>query len=387
MNNNISALSAREFLAEISQSKSIENEAHENEERAESFDTNSAISPSIGMLWEEFKKQEFGESPQMLFGIRKGNVGMLIAETNVGKTTLALNLALTLAANAKFPPIINERFGGVKVMYIDGESTRAETQKDIARMMRDWSPTERESVDANLMVLCDEEIDGESLDLSRHINVVKSRAIDFEPDVIVVDTMAALFGLREENNNAEVKNKVMQPLKDLARESKSAVLLLHHIGKPKGEEGSTQATAYKARGASNLGCLARSVVVLTCPNKSDKERVVLSIPKSKGYFLDDVVMRLHQDSRWFTPTNEEAPKTSTCVDEIVELITEETPTAQVVRELEGKFARRTVEDALSEAEKTGRLAHPRRGVYAPAETTVSASPYSESATVETEGVH
>lgn len=379
MNNELSFLSASQFLEAYAQSESGDNGTVKSTTKR-----NSDGSVAVGMLWGEFKKQEFEDAPQMLFGIRKGNVGMLIAETNVGKTTLALNLAVTLSANSKFPPIINEQFGGVRVMYIDGESTQAETQRDIARMMRDWNPKECESVDENLMVLCDEEFDGESLDLSHHISVIKSRARDFGPDLIVVDTMAALFALSEENNNAEVKNKVMQPLKDLARESNSAVLLLHHIGKPKGEEGSTTATAYKGRGASNFGCLARSVVVLTCPNKSDKERVVLSVPKSKGYYLDDVAMRLDKDARWFIPTNEVIAKTSTCVELVADFVRSETPTAQVIKEFEGRYKQRTIEDALHEAYKTGRLARPRHGYYAPIETTISAPSYSESATVELE---
>ena len=206
---------------------------------ADEVTTKAAASRSVGMLWRDYESRTFVEAERILFGLRRGNVGMLVAETEAGKTTLALNLCLTLAANRTFPPIVGENSGGRRVMYVDGESTQAEFKEDMRHMIRHWSAAERALLDENLFILCDEEVDEELLDLAihNHVTAVADAARLFKPDLIIVDTLAALFSLDDENSNAEVKKKVMQPLKRLAREANAALLLLHHIGKPKMEEG------------------------------------------------------------------------------------------------------------------------------------------------------
>jgi RecA-family ATPase len=180
-------------------------------QEADSFNSASGGSPPVGRLWGEFRQGKYADAERIVFGLRHGNVGMLIAETNVGKTTLALNLTLTLAAGRSFPPFLNGRSGGLRVMYIDGESTRAEIRQDISRMMEGFSIAERELVDSNLLVLCDEELEDEPLNLAntKHMDAVMRAARQFKPGLVVVDTMAALFNLNEENSNTEVKSVVM----------------------------------------------------------------------------------------------------------------------------------------------------------------------------------
>ncbi len=201
-------------------------------EEADSFNSASGGSPPVGMLWGEFRQRRFADAERIVFGLRRGNVGMLIAETNVGKTTPALNLALTLAAGWSFPPFVYGQDGGLLVMYVDGESTRAEIQQDINRMMADFTNAERELIDGNLLVLCDEELEDEPLNLAspKHIDAVMRAAAKFKPGLVVVDTMAALFNLNEENSNTEVKRVVMQPLKTLAREANGGYVGRHVRG-------------------------------------------------------------------------------------------------------------------------------------------------------------
>jgi RecA-family ATPase len=71
-------------------------------------ETKEKAARSIGFLWSDFKSQRFPEAERIIFGLRRGNVGLLVAETEIGKTTLSLNLCLTLAANRLFPPFITE---------------------------------------------------------------------------------------------------------------------------------------------------------------------------------------------------------------------------------------------------------------------------------------
>lgn len=358
-------------------------------EEADSHNNKSGGSPPAGLLWGDFKEQEFPVAEQILFGIRRGNVGLLIAETNIGKTTLALNVGLTLAADRTFLPMVSEQRGGLRVMYIDGESTRAELQEDVMRMLFGWSVAERTLVDRNLLLLCDEEFDDEPLDLANasHRAIVRRAACEFKPDLIIVDTLAALFNVENENDNAEIKKRVMSPLKALAKEVNAAVLLAHHIGKPRSEEGNIRSHAYSGRGASNFGALARSVAVLTAPDRADKAHVVLSMQKSKGYRLKDVSMRLDDYARWFRVTGAASQEMPSCLNDVVALVTRRTRTRDIVKAFEGKHQKRTVEDALRKAVKRGKLKASGRGWYEPLETTATTLPYGDRGNVELSGLN
>ena len=343
-------------------------------------------SPSLGLLWGELKEQVFPPVERFLFGLSRGQVGMTIASTNVGKTTYALNVALSLATGLPFVPFIGAHAGGRRVMLIDGENTRHELQLDLNCMTRDWLAWDRNVLGQNLLVICDEEIDDEPLTLTNthHFNAVLRRAEEFKPDLIIVDTLAALFDLGNENDNAEIKQRVMSPLKQLAKVSNSVVWLQHHIGK-QGEDALAAVNAYRGRGASNLGALSRVVVALTTPDKKERERVQLSVVKAKGYRLDDKVMRLDRESRWFTITDEKPPVVTSPLDDVVAYVTETggAKTAEIVGAFLGDHSRRTVEDALAKAEARGLLIKPRRGWYEPPQTALSASSYDGSGTAET----
>jgi hypothetical protein len=343
-------------------------------------------SPPLGLLWGELKEQVFPPIERFLFGLSRGQVGMTIASTNVGKTTYALNVALSLATGLPFVPFIGAHAGGRRVLLIDGENTRHELQLDLIRMTRDWVAWDRNILGQNLLVICDEEIDEEPLTLTneRHLAAVLRRAEEFKPDLIIVDTLAALFDVTSENDNAEIKQRVMSPLKQLARASNSVVWLQHHIGK-QGEDALAAVNAYRGRGASNLGALSRVVVALTNPDRKERERVQLSVVKAKGYKQNDVVMRLDNESRWFTVTDEKPPVVTTPLDDVVTHVVETggAKTAEIVAAFTGMYGRRTVEDALSKAEARGLLIKPRRAWYEPPQTALSAPSYDGSGTAET----
>jgi RecA-family ATPase len=153
-----------------------------------------------------------------------------------------------------------------RVLYLDGESTKQELRWDIHRMLQGFSDDERTLVEENLMLVCDDEISDEplTLDEALHMSVIERLAVEFKPDLIVLDTITALIDITDENDNAKIKVEVMKPLKALAIKANAAILLLHHSGKY--NENSSSVGAYKGRGASALGALARAVIVL---EKSD----------------------------------------------------------------------------------------------------------------------
>jgi hypothetical protein len=322
--------------------------------------------PRIGMTWAELQARKFPKGEKIIFGLSRGQIGMLNATTNLGKTTFALNLTLSLASGTKFTPFTNEQKSSLRVMVIDGENTKPELQIDLEKMMCNWTPIQRHLVENNLFLVCDEYIHGEQLNLKNpfHLAAVVEQARDFKPDLIVVDTMAALFNLHNENDNAEVKRCVISPLKALGKEGDASILLLHHIGK-QSEDAFSMNPAYSGRGGSNFGGLSRTVLKLTAPDKFDKSRVVFSVPKSKGYRQDDLLMKLDNDSRWFSVSDEPIPKPVSSYDEVVAFITEEVSKREIVDHFKGKFAERTVETNLKQAVDYGEICKVRQGRYAP----------------------
>lgn len=335
-------------------------------------DDNLSITEGLGLSWGELSRKQFTNTEKILFGLMRGNVGSMFAVTNLGKTTLSLNICLSMAAGRTFEPFAKGLRGGRRVMVIDGESTQFELKADLQQMMQDWSPQERSLVEENLFILCDEEIGDESLNLSdpRHMGATTEAAREFKPDLIVVDTLSALFNLKSENDNAEIKRVVMQPLKKLAKDVNSAILLLHHVGK-QNEDGRTSVGAYAGRGGSAIGALSRSVALLKTDTQ-DPERVVFSVPKAKGYRLEPLLMRLYRDARWFIPTNETVtpqPTNYALVVSTVKSFGKPVRRKEIDAALEGKMSVATIGRNLEEAVKRGDLINPKYGYYEAPEDT------------------
>lgn len=340
--------------------------------------------PLVGQIYRKFDAANFPITEKILFGASRGQVAMTVSVTNAGKTTFCLNMVLTLAAGGEFPPLATRPEKPRRIIFIDGENTKGELQDDLRVMMRDFLPMERLLVEDNLLLVCDEFIDDKQLTLDNqfHFEAIRQRALDFKPDLIVIDTVAALYLLKNENDNAEIARVVMRPLKALASQVGSAIWLMHHCGK-KSEDSGSASGALSGRGGSNFGSLARSVIKLTAPDKTDKTRVVLSVEKSKGYRVDDLVLRLDRESRWFRVTDETPPVQMTLKDEIVELVTREMTTVEIAGAC-AFFARRTVEDALRVLVSSGKLNRIRKGIYGPLLSARSTLPIEDCGSGETD---
>jgi len=318
----------------------------------------------LGLSWGEFANQSFPESEKILFELERGELGMLIAATNLGKTTLSMNLSLLGVVGQSFLPLVGEG-KPIRVMYVDGETRQARMQRDIGRMITEWPEEALSLVDENLHIVCDATLDGLPLNLSseRHLAALAKTAREFKPDLIVLDTLSSLFTLSAENDNAEVTNRVMKPLANFAKETNAAVLLLHHVGK-QSEESQTRNTAYRARGASALGAAARMTLLLNA-HPSNRQGVILHCAKSKGARFEDVVLRLNEETRWFSPTNEPPLRTMSSYERVVTAVRNHGGVIQR-KELDAllpQISKTTITRQLREAEKLGDLVKPKIGHY------------------------
>jgi RecA-family ATPase len=294
---------------------------------------------------------------------------LLNASTNVRKSTLILNVALSAASNRNFEPLVTDETVGRKILYIDGEATKAELQADINKMAESLDPDERPLLENNLCLICDEDLDGEPLDLVKddHRKKVLEVAERFKPDLIVIDTLSALALLEDENDNAKVAMEILRPLKSLATKTNAGVLVLHHVGKVNENPKFKISDSYKGRGASAFGALARSTFYI---KEITSKRVELSCPKVKRSKFDSVILELNREARWFSNVGIASTTKKTNYDEVVEIVREFKDEAvkrsrieEILKEREIKIAEQTLTKILKKAVENGDLLNPKHGHY------------------------
>ncbi|HXH68736.1 MAG TPA: AAA family ATPase [Pyrinomonadaceae bacterium] len=253
----------------------------------------------IGYTFGELQQLDIPKRVEIIRGLARGENGLLNAVTNVGKSTLIRNVAISLILGKPFPPLITSetRF---RVAIIDSEDTISFLRSDIAKMIRNLPSEEKELIRQNLLLICDVSFGDEDLKLNKpdHFNRILSSLNLFKPDIIFIDTISASFALRNENDNSEVKEFVMKPLKRLARYTNAALLASYHIGKAKLEEGTVRESAHRGRGASAFSDLSR--VVFNLDKDKENNSVILSCGKIKGEKFADTILNYDKETRSFS---------------------------------------------------------------------------------------
>jgi hypothetical protein len=301
-----------------------------------------------------FFNAEFEEPEAILTGLHRGEVGGLLAVTNYGKSTELLNVALSIAAGQKLLPLASNVPQPRRVLYLDFESPASRAKADLQTMIRNISNVQEAK--ENFMIVVDAYFKVSPLCLSNpeHFNYIEELAKFHRADLVVIDTVASAFELADENSNAEVTRRVMNPFKRLAREVKCAVIYSHHIGKA--NETQSGDGAYRGRGASAFGALSRTIFTLERDAKKGPGYVVLSCPKIKGEGFEPVLLKLNQEMRWFEVCADkpEAKLEPPTVQEIAEFAkAQPSTTAEIYEYFKGRAGRRTVEQRIQEANNLG----------------------------------
>jgi len=314
----------------------------------------------------EFMGADFGDGETIAFDVRRGELALIASVTNVGKSTLIRNVVIALATGSEFAPVVPQGIPR-RVLLVDFETSASRLREDLANMTRDLPEEMVGLLNANLHVICEGMIREDPLALSQssHMNELENLGIEKEVDLIVVDTACAAFDLHDENNNAEVANDLIKPLLRLARRLKCSVVLLHHIGKAKSEEGRTKAV-HKARGASAFMGYAASVFNLEA-DTNNPNSVTLTCAKRKSGENYHCTLTLNRESRWFdTPVM--ANRVPTFYETVVDVVKKTGPAGMsrkaINSALEKKgLSERTVTRLLNEAVSRGELSRPKKGWY------------------------
>ena len=314
-------------------------------------DKNQAITGVYDTLDDLFSAQ-IDEPEQILFGLHRGEVAGLFAVTNYGKTTLLYNTVLSIAAGQTLWPLAPIVPKPRRILYIDSESPASRSRDDLKTIIAHLS--DGKEARKNFAIVLDASINGVSLNLIRtdHFKWLIAIAKEYKADLVIIDTAASAFELQDENSNAEVTRRVMNPLKQLAREANCAVIFTHHIGKA--NETQSGEASYKGRGASAFGALSRTTFTIEKDAKKGMEYVVLTCPKVKGQAFQPVLLKLNRETRWFevcsdNPSAKPEPPTA---HEIAEFVKKrvEARSGEICEHFKRRAGTRTIEDRIREAD-------------------------------------
>ena len=331
-----------------------------------------AISQGVFHTAGEFLDMNLPNIEPIVYGLRAGELGMIQAVPDAGKSTLMLNLSLSLAAGRSFYPLTE---GGKpkRVLFVDLENSKSFFQKDLKTMAKNFNSHERELINNNLMISVDIEIEDEPLNLSNedHLHLVTAEAIKHDADLVIIDTYAEAFSLSNENDNAEVKRVVVSPLKKLARAANTAVMIVHHKGKS--YENGSNSKIYGARGATVIAGAARMILDLDHVRDGQynivKNRVKLHSAKMKGKKFDDITLKLEADRRWFEAViNDDLQPEKSRLEKIASLVDKPMTNREIedaIESIELDIAERTLSRDLSKAVRSGLLKRCKPGVYVP----------------------
>jgi hypothetical protein len=320
--------------------------------------------------WGVMSHTDYEPPEYLVYGLCRGDVGMVQAVTNVGKSSLLRNLAVSLAFGGEYLTLAEEGEPR-RVMLLDYETAQGRYVDDLRRMTAGLTDEEQSLVSENLWSYVGKSRGTPYMNLTNpeYFGRLRAEAKGFRPDLIIVDTLTAGFALQNENDNGEVTNKVMKPLASLAVEVGAAVLFAHHIGKSGSEEGAAANRSYRARGASAFeGMSAAAIQLDVKKNPSSGERVLaMGYTKVKDEQKPDLVLELNHETRWFEVS--EGATAVGAMDEnyhrLVSLVKGPMETRQI-EEAAYFVSTATCKRYLKRAVRTGQLGQPKRGIYQPA---------------------
>lgn len=140
-----------------------------------------------------------------------GGFSICAAKPKVGKSTFARNLAVAITRGADF---CGRQTAKGKVIYLCLEEKRAEVAAHFRRMG---------AADSDIYIHTGRTPDDVHSALARAI-------ADMKPILVIIDPLSRFVRVKEFNSYGEVTH-ALEPLIDLARETNTHILALHHTGK------------------------------------------------------------------------------------------------------------------------------------------------------------
>lgn len=277
-------------------------------------------------------------------GLRVGNVGVFAGYGGVGKGFMALALAIDAAlGHGKLTGLIFENSG--KVLFLSIEDDQEALTARLQSYSRHLSQADRDLLDENLVVLSvyglpdwqllkrDER--GTLAQNTPAIAAICEAAQNAR--LIILDTARKFFQFDE--NKSDEASLALLVCDQLARKTGAAVLLVHHLSKPAGDDKNELPSIFAIRGSSALVADARWAAILAVPPEKFAQDKGLLSAQRKRYRVFAVGKINHAGQPDVTLLRQ---------DDEGALIAEHWPTAQPVKQIPkvagGSFGLRPVGD-------------------------------------------
>lgn len=166
--------------------------------------------------------------------ISKGDTTLVVGPSGIGKSWLTLGVTLAVAEGwTSFLglPMKNVPAGGGRVLYVDQENPL----DVVLTRLRQLGITERGMENIRYLWNC-------GVRLDRDPDKFLDEAMDFNPSLVVLDSLTRLH-TQEENNAGAIAALMNNGITPLSRETGAATLLIHHDNKAGDPRGSSDIMA------------------------------------------------------------------------------------------------------------------------------------------------
>lgn len=167
------------------------------------------------------RPEGFLERDQLL---RRANVSLLFGKGGVFKTWFTMFLLGQVGRGLK----VNQFESRIGNALFLSEELDLPTMMD--RMMTLWTEDESGEIDDTLRVRCDSNLDFYSRTLESQRRMERMWKEEGRPDLIAIDALSYIQH-GNENSNQDM-GLVFGAIKDVAKETNSHILVIHHTGKP-----------------------------------------------------------------------------------------------------------------------------------------------------------
>jgi hypothetical protein len=258
-----------------------------------------------------FLDTEILEPEEILCGLHRGEVAALVADDAQAKTTLLLNLGLTLAAGISDAPFLPDGERARRVVYLSGDAAPARLHRQLHSLTSQLGNPE--IAQTNFVPLIDLRVDNVRLNLScgAHWQAVSAFLSEQRPDVILVD--AARFTTLEGAGLKVTKQFLMSQWKQLAEQLDCAVIIAQTTGK---------ANRLRQTAIANLSDSADTLYHLSSDARRGSDYRLLSCEQSRWEVPQAVSLQLDEAENGFhiVPPEEVAESSKSQMPTVAELV-------------------------------------------------------------------
>ena len=217
-------------------------------------------------------------------GLLKGHIGMLIAAPNIGKSHLALCIAMEHASSMTLMGL-SQSSTPKKTLIVSSEDGRGVIRERILRKLEACPDKVKKellsnlhfSVDLEPMVIPLESSNQEKISHKAYLDDLINKFAEF--DLVIIDTVTESIGQCDEVKHDRLIKNTFQAL---AHHSAASILLVHHVNKDE-IRGSQEITMASGAGLTSIMRLTKCLFTLR-----EKNGLFIKFLKCNYFNADDV---------------------------------------------------------------------------------------------------